>query len=236
MTPRGRIPDAWDWSDRPCYVVGTGPSLRGVPLGALHEAGRVVAVKEAAFLPGLQPDAVVGADWRWPLRRYGELGELAGRVPVFLAVEDSWDHPVPEGATLLRRLPYAPGNPGHQTFSHDRGAVAFGATSGYAALNFAALCGAKHISLLGFDYSHAPDGEHHAEPGRYPWYRAALHSNARMLEAWAADFDGIGAALAMVGATVMNCSPGSNIRAFPQGAPPQCPPAAPSTSAMTPAR
>lgn len=205
----GAIPASWDWSDRPLFIVGTGPSLRGVDLSGLPDLGRVLAVKEAAFdLP--HADAAVCADWRWPIRRFEAIQNLT--CPTFLAVDDEWGLRLPKGnTTLLHRLHNTvTGYPAH--WSYKRDALAFGCTSGYAALNLAVLAGAKRICLLGYDYGHTQEGPHHAND-RQDWY---AQTNRRHWPAWADFFFHAVPILQRLRVQVINCCPQSAIRAFPR--------------------
>lgn len=189
-------------------VVGSGPSLTGIDLPALL-AGRglraVVAVKAAGFLAP-EADVCVAADWRWT-RRPLPWDRLA--PPLYLAVDDDWDGPLPPGATLLRRWPQEQ-DPGR--LSPDPRALAMGGTSGFAALNFAVLRGARRVVLLGYDYRHDSDGRHHAAPELHVHYR--LH-DARFWHWWTAPFLAARPALAAAGVTVLNATPGSALAAFP---------------------
>ena len=87
-----------------------------------------------------------------------------------------------------------------------RGVIHQGANSGYQAIGLAVMWGAKKLILLGFDCH----GEHwhgdHPSP-----------LNARMpFELWKQAFNALAPDLAAAGVDVINCSPKSAIKAFPQ--------------------
>ena len=86
-----------------------------------------------------------------------------------------------------------------------------GATSGYAALNVAALKRARRIVLLGYDYG-LIDGRHHYHDA-YPWHHSA---NDQSMPVWARQFNSAAQACRELGIEVVNASPSSAIDAFPK--------------------
>jgi len=111
------------------------------------------------------------------------------------------DPKVAEWATVLRI-----GGP--LGLSTDPGTLNTGKNSGYQAINLAALLGAARILLLGYDMRSA-DGRDHffgAHPtGNKPDYREFLPY-----------FRTLVAPLADLGVSIVNCTPGSAIDAFPR--------------------
>lgn len=203
-----------DWADGTVLVIGTGPSLSGVPLPTLLQGRQyraTVTVKAAGYLLP-EADACVCADWRWP-RRMGPMLRDGLVPPLYLCVDDDWrDAPdaLPPGTTMLRR--YHIGD-ALGVLSPDPRALAFGGSSGFAGLNFAVLRGASRVVLLGFDYAVAGDGLHHADPAMYPWTKP---QDARFWEWWVQPFHNVRPRLQALGVEVFNATPGSRLDAFPQ--------------------
>lgn len=194
-----------DWQDGITAIVGSGPSLRGVDLNALRADPRIkhfIAVKEAVWdMPWA--DACVCVDQKWPRRRHAELS--ASPVPLYLCLGMPYDGPIPHNATFLRQQLRG-------WISDDAGSLVMGATSGYAALGYAYLRGARRILLLGYDYRHARDGAHHARPDWNPWYQPG---SERLWTYWRDPFHEAAAVLRSRGVAVVNASPGSALSAFP---------------------
>lgn len=187
----GTVCSPW-WDDRPVYIVGGGPSLRGFDFTRL--AGRRVLAVNEALVNLLSVDAVFSLDNNWARHRCSEMSMFRGEK--YLAVQEFYWPYVDQSATMLQRIR----RPG---LSDDPGAVHICGTSGYGALNLAYLKRARQIFLLGFDM--AGSGHWHPEPG---W------GGAIPLEPWAAAFDVAAEQLRTAGVHVVNCSPASTIRAF----------------------
>jgi hypothetical protein len=95
--------------------------------------------------------------------------------------------------------------------SQDNQALVTGGNSGYQALNFAILAGAKKIILLGFDAKEPKKGEKshwfgehpiQCSPQAYPMYRDSFKNGL--------------AAITATGVKVINCSLDSAIDVFPK--------------------
>jgi hypothetical protein len=189
-----------DWGDRPVLIVGTGPSLVGFDFASLADIGHVLAVKEAVFdLPFAE--ACVSIDAKWFRRRTQALTDQP--VPLFQAADEAWNGHVIPTATYLR---YRRGD----GLSDDPAQLAVYGSSGYSALNYAYLRGARRIVLLGFDYR-STDGLHHY--ARYEWH-GATNLNGRYLPTWAAGYRTTQRQLADRGVTVINANPTSALDAY----------------------
>ncbi len=192
-----------DWGEGITVIVATGPSLGNRDLDALKADTRLshfVAVKEAAWaMPWA--DAAVCLDHKWPARR--DLTLL--RCPLFLCPGEGYAGPIPQGATFLRRATSG-------WLSEHPGSLVMGATSGYGALGYAYLRGARRIILLGYDYRHGRDGQHHARAEWNSWYPPA---NERLWSYWRDPFREAAAILRAKGVAVINASPGTALDAFP---------------------
>lgn len=85
-----------------------------------------------------------------------------------------------------------------------------GRHGGYQAINFAALAGGNPILLLGYDMKHA-DGRDHFEGGGHP-----VPTTEADLKAYAKRYRTMVEPLKRIGVTVLNCTPGSALDAFPR--------------------
>lgn len=138
-------------------LIGTGPSLKRVDLSGLRGKGFIVAVKEAMTLFDFY-DAVVSADWKWPLR-------TGKREQILKVIDKVWFSDNCKGWTDLQ-VNWFPSNADN---------------SGAAAFDFVRWRGFTEIETYGFDYAH--DGEKHHAYGLNPWYRNKTDEN---LMAWGA--------------------------------------------------
>ncbi|MFO0271378.1 MAG: hypothetical protein ACK53W_12690 [Gemmatimonadota bacterium] len=189
-----------DWTRDIVAIVGTGPSLIGFDFDRLRGIGRVLAVKEAVFdLPFA--DACVSIDAKWFRRRGPALTDVL--VPLYQAADEAWMGHVLPNATFLR---YRRG----EGLSDDPAELVVHGSSGYSAVNYAYLRGARRVVLLGFDYANR-DGAHHY--ARYEWHGSA-NLNTRYLPSWAAGYRSMLPQLARAGVTVINANPDSAMDAF----------------------
>lgn len=102
------------------------------------------------------------------------------------------------------------------TYSNDlhfekTGSIGGGGNSGFQALSLALQFGARQILLIGFDMNDA-GGKHWY--GRNKWPNASNPDHSNFVR-WIETFDRTLPKLMEIGATVINCSPGSSIKAFP---------------------
>ena len=131
------------------------------------------------------------------------LAAFAADRALYLALGNEWRNalaPV-ERAIYLRNMA--------QGLSRDHGMLATGGTSGYAAVNLAALKGARRVVLLGFDYG-LIGGRHHYHDA-YSWHHPA---NDQSWAFWARRFDAMADELLRTGVVVINASPQSAIGCF----------------------
>ena len=191
----GAVSSPW-WDDRPLAIVGGGPSLAGFNFERLRSRYRILAVNDSLLHLPYPPDAVFSLDNNWARHRCAEMSCFRGEK--FLAVQEEYWPYVDQSAVMLRRLR-------RHSLSADQGSIHICGTSGYGALNLAYLKRAREIFLFGFDMGGS--GHWHPEPG---W------GGGIALEPWAAAFDDASAQLAAEGVKVWNCSPRSQILAFPR--------------------
>jgi hypothetical protein len=190
------------WDDKPVYLVGGGPSLKGFQFDLLaglhaHIVGVNQSMLDAPVCAGLS------TDWQFQRARVAELTELAKRIELFLTA-DAPDQSVPviPGAIYLTR--HISGG-----LSTDPSVIRTVGSSGYAAINLAVLKRARRLVLLGYDYN--INGAHHYHSA-YPWYKPIAHGPSWGY--WAGNYEAIMPDLDALGVQVFNASPDSAITCF----------------------
>jgi hypothetical protein len=212
------------WAGKTVVLLGAGPSLTMEQVRtaqAAHAQGLLhcIAVNDT-YLVAAWADAHYAADAHWH-RWHTEgvpkpvLGLSAEQVREMWAafpgqkctIQNSGATVADDAVHMLRNRDFPNNGVGLST---DPQVLVTGRNSGFQALNLAVLAGAKKIILLGFDGQPAANGATHfsgghsrpTPPAAYPLYRQAMS---------AAEY-----ALADLGVTVVNCSPGSAIDSFPK--------------------
>jgi len=179
------------------FLVGGGPSLRSFDFELLR-GQVVVTINDASrYLPWAT--ALFSADVMWMANRKEHIQSFGGERYLAIPPDQRGEFRGVQYLTRLRLL----------GLSEVQGSVHFGGTSGYAALNLAALKGAKQIILLGFDYS----GTDRWYPD-YSWSSRGRGQSEH--EEWARNFNTTVMSLAANHAFVVNASPDSRIAAFPK--------------------
>lgn len=185
------------WGDLTCYIVGGGPSLRGFPIGRLHNAGAfTLGVNDAGLLA--QTRALFTADQEWLRHRAVEFEAWADNgTAAYAALPAQWPlaNLAERGKYLVREM--RPGLSDDPRYIH-------GLNSGFGALNLAYLKRARKVVLLGFD---GTDSGHWHSP--YSW--ATPGSGGQDVKAYLQAQQ----QCQLAGVEVLNASPGSAITAFP---------------------
>ena len=202
MLPFGAIEG--DWSDRPLYIIGGGPSLRGFDFSRLK--GRKLGVNKSAWEANC--DALCSLDQHFCRRSRSQIqafvdngGEAVLSMP---STEDG--HKPINGATYVYRQR-------NQGLSANPTTL-FGVHSGYAALNLAFLKNAREIALLGYDmHGEDKDGQTHWHGG-YEWHSKRNH---KFYDSFSRNFDLAARQLRESGVTVINFvgDPPSKLTEFP---------------------
>ena len=211
------------WLGETVVVVGCGPSLtRGQQLHvrAAHSLGicRMIVVNDA-YLWAPWADVHYAADSHWH-RWHSEgiekplLGLRGEEVRIRWArfsgqkctIQNSGANVADEAVHVIRNRDH----PRHGTgLSVDPKVLVTGRNSGFQALNLATLAGARRVLLIGFDggVRAGGPGHFHGDHPRltpadvYPMQRAAMREALEPLRE--------------LGVEVVNCTPGSQIDAFP---------------------
>lgn len=207
-----------NWGDRPVYIVGGGPTLKPFAdkLWLLYQRGYVLAVNDS-YKNCYFPDAIFSLDHTWLSKnvRDDSLNGCVRKIPhmpgpVFVAADEVNMRVECENLTYLHRS-YRGYSSQRSFLSEDPGIITNGMNSGFGALNFAYLKGAKIIYLLGFDFKDIGDKTHFHSG--YKWHNR-LGSNA-LFPRWAEAFNDTMAQLNRDGVQVFNCSPDSLLTCFP---------------------
>lgn len=183
------------------FILGGGPTLRNFDVGCL-EGREVIAINEA-FLLAPWARALVFVDYHWWARREMEVrkvfaGQLIGRGPY----RDAYRR------TGVTNLAYRSG----EVFSIDPRLLG-GRNSGLAAVNAAWLMGAARIFLLGFDMQ--SDGNRNNFHNLYA--DAPTAPAHRYVSIFLPEFGKAAKRLeAIGGGVVINLTPGSALKDFPE--------------------
>lgn len=193
-----------NWDDKPVVIVGGGSSLLQFKdkLQTLHQKYHVLAVNNS--YQHCHPEVIFSLDHQWLKNSFAFIPSMP--APVFCAVAD--DHPMPscKNLTYLWRRDRI-----KAYLSISRSEITNGHNSGYGALNFAFLKGAKRIYLLGFDFKIIEEKKHFHEG--YTW--TSPQDPNRVFPIWAKLFDDCVPQLQGSMIEVFNCSPNSLLTAFP---------------------
>jgi hypothetical protein len=199
---RGRSKHKWwpDWRGECFAVVASGPSIKQTDLSLMKDRIHVIAIKTAV---DLCPWAEVcyGCDAAWwidrkGLPKFGGLriyyGQQASQYPNMHRVQIDL-----QKDEMLMAEPLILGN---------------GGNSGFQALNLGLQFGGTDAILVGFD-CHERGGVHWY--GRNKWTNANNPMGTNYTR-WIKGFELAKKSIARIGATVVNASPQSEIKAFPK--------------------
>lgn len=191
-----------DWSREICVLVGAGPSATADAVAELRGQARVLAINTSYQLAPWA-DALYACDGRWWKWHEG--------APEFAGMKVTHDADVARHYGLRRISLLDMHDPqAHRLVLDPPGLLGRGENSGFQALNLLLQFGARRIGLLGIDFT----GErwHGAHPNN-PHRRG---QNPDTLRRWREIFDQQAAAIAALGADVVNLSGISELQAFPR--------------------
>jgi hypothetical protein len=188
-----------EWAGETAFLIGCGPSLKGMDLAPLADHGRVIAINDS-FLLAPQADVLYFCDLKWWKGRKEQVAErFKGRYIVTLG------NMVP-GVCSLR----CTGPSGLET---DPGGLRHGSNSGYQAINLAYHFGASRIVLLGYDMR-VSNGDLHWNPR--PERQDADSFQRTLQNVMLPRFQTLVAPLRDAGVEVLNCTPGSALECWPK--------------------
>lgn len=212
------------WKGQPAFVVGSGPSIKGLDLSRLlHEELTIGCNEEYRWEPKISICQDVrfffgdGTPGRLPAKDNPRWWGNPSSLPVFFKGHPDRPDPPYDDHDLIVELKAATrmGSKGEMEFkwgtSLEEG-LYYGANCGLAALNLADILGADPIYLLGFDCASMAGLTHHH--GHYPleWEMKA-ELNEPVFKMWAADFSRVKSSIR---GRVINLCEWSGIDAFPR--------------------
>lgn len=192
--------DTDSWSGQTAVLVAGGPSLslsqvRAIGMARARDLVRVIAINDAMYPCGFA-DIGHACDEQWWRHHLG--------APGFVGKKTSLERTQYPDVECLN-------NTGTEGFDPVPGNIRSGGNSGYQAIHLSIHLGVERIILVGYDM-HARGGTHwfgdHPEPIRRIF---------RNMDQRVAGFSGLVPALDERGIAVVNCSPGSALKAFPMG-------------------
>lgn len=189
------------WEDKTAVVMASGPSLNKEDADAVKHLPRVVT--NGTFRMARDAEVIYAGDvFFWQHKDYRDVFDCPGFKVGIESVPGS--HPcTPEPVLILKKG-------GRLGLSDNPASLQTGGNSGYAAINLAALFGAKRILVLGLDMT---GGHWH---GKHP---AGLSNPGKdTFKRWIRLFKTLAPALTERGIEVINCSPISALEVFPKKA------------------
>jgi hypothetical protein len=195
-----------EWMGETAFLLGCGPSLNDVPVERLR--GRIIAINDA-YLKAPWADVLYFCDLPWWRKNQHEVREVF------------------RGRRIVTMINFIPGVhtlrcTGEEGLDTDPGALRSGLNGGFQAIHLAYHFGAKRIVLLGYDMRAVlPVGRESQNENKLVHWRPRTGDNAarqehlmrtRMLP----KFNSLTAPLAAAGVQVVNCTPGSALRVWPQ--------------------
>lgn len=205
MAEYGTVAEPW-WSHKGVAIVAGGPSLKDFDFERLRGL-HVLAVKGSIFdIPWA--DAGFGADVQRFQEWQDKLAGLPTRVYWSVWPDKVKAMPAADNITYLERVEGA-------EISTDPGKIFDGGTSGFGALQIAALKKATRIGLFGFDYNAPAFG---ADPKDFrhndKHYTKKRQQEAASWAMWAGYFDKVEWVFRQRNINVVNACPMSSVNAF----------------------
>lgn len=191
------------WVGETVALLGSGPSMSRDVAATVHGRCRVIAINDQAIdkvvqgklVPALAPwaDVLFAADSMWWRLHQQQVAAFKG-----LKVSRGWRAPIAGIHYLL--------SAGQNGVDH-RPTHLCGLNSGQMAMNLAYHFGVKRILLCGFD----------CKAGRWFGNHPKPLSNSHHYKLWLNKFDTLASSYKKRGVEVLNCTPGSALKAFPFG-------------------
>ena len=186
-----------EWTGETAVLLGGGPSIGSVNMGAIHRSGARVIATNDSFRLAPWADVLYFCDREWVEIRGREVrATFTGKYLVTLENEFA-------GVKRLR-------NTGERGLETDPAGLRTGNNSGYQAINLAYHFGASRILLCGFEMCVRGDQLHHFEGIRR---QDAADFDNILRDQMLPCFDTLIEPLA--GVEVINCTPGSRLTCWP---------------------
>lgn len=205
------------WEGESAVCIGGGPSLTAEAVEATRGRARVVAVNDS-YLIAPWADVCYFADSRWwqwhtdgiakawPWAKF-EPHQVKRLFASFAGQKVSIEN---TGMLIADAEVAILHNRGSDKLCEEQNGLNTGSNSGYQAINLCVLAGAKRILLLGYDmrFEAGRSHSHNGHPLKMP---------EQVYSLYASRFDSMKPQLARLGVEIVNCSPGSAIKAFRRG-------------------
>lgn len=192
------VPRAWDGMT--VAVLASGPSLTPEDAAAVAHLPRIVTNATFRMVPDAQ--IIYGSDVMfWRHEEYADVFQCRGMRVCVEQTRGVYPGSLPRGVAVLR-------SGGFEGFSEKQDTICTGGNSGYAAMNLAALTGARQIIVLGLDMT----GLHWH--GRHP--KGLNNPKEHRFATWAKRFDVLARELQKRDIEVLNCSPVTTLQCFPR--------------------
>lgn len=205
MTTPWAVPK--DWVGETVAILASGPSMSMEVAEAVRGKCRVIAINDQGIsvvrngvrYPALAPwaDVLYAADLKWWEYHWAEASKFRG---LKLTVREHLPYPEVRSLRLSTQAPFDP-----------RPAYVYpGSNSGYQALHVAVQRGATKALLCGFDMREVSKAKHWFgdHPGRL--------NTTQPFRRWIRQFEQLAYKLREMEVEVLNCTPGSALRGFPQ--------------------
>lgn len=200
-----------DWTGATVVIIASGPSLTeeqcaqvGAWRAAAEDGARRVIVINSSFVRAPFADVLYACDGTWWRASVAGVRNVDAVLAAF-PPHKLWTQDVKAAEEFRLNLIRSAGGVG---LSRKPGLIHQGMNSAYQCINFAFLAGVRRIVLLGVDCH----GKHW-----HPDHPAPL-SNRLPHAQWIAKFGPLAKDLQADGVDVVNCSPGTALRAFPLAA------------------
>jgi hypothetical protein len=188
-----RVPRLWPGGTILC--VASGPSLTAEDVAYCRGKVDATIVINTSYRMVPWAEALYAADEHWWQWHKG--------VPAFEGVKFSVSHGAAKyGVSILR-------NAGSDGLEQSPDGLKTGRNSGFQAINLAVHFGATRIVLLGYDLQNGPNGKTH-------WHGDHPHGQPSPFGVFREKFQTLVEPLKDLGIEVVNCTPGSALKAFPQ--------------------
>ena len=197
---RGKAPSPWrvplEWEGQTAVVIGGGPSLTAEAVAFVRDKAKVIAVNDAYRLAPWA-HVLYACDLKW--------WTWHPEAVAFAGLKVTHSKIAAQDFAGLRWMPCDSRAPGLSTNAEK---LHCGKNSGYQAVNLAYLLGARRIVLLGFDMRRINNAGH--------WFGEHPDRIRSSYGPWLKTFETVAAQCAELGLTIINATPGSALRCFPQ--------------------
>ena len=187
------------WRGQTVAILASGPSMTQADANTVRDARLPTVAINTTWKLAPWADMLYAADSYW-WERYKEEVKVFSGLRVSACV--GYRHP---DLLFLR-------NTGKAGFDEDPSCVRTGGNSGYQALHVALHTHARRVLLLGFDMCH-PQQQAHWH-GRHP--DPLRNAGEGVFDRWRKHFADLAVAASRRGTEVINCTPGSALKEWPQ--------------------